>query len=1203
MSRSGTRGINNEYKISEILGAEFRRVMADLSANGYSNYTYEFAKNKDYSGPTKPENSDLWYGLPQYLMAVTGVFKYIENPDNRNSEVSSTYAETASDMYDEIAKDTGDKFNFTQLPYNYAKFDTLSGTSSSIEQLVPGFHLFPYDPTTYKVTTAGTNPITNAILYLYHYIALLDTNKVNATELIRFLRGDNDRFMYHVSQISASLQSYVVLEDVPLDTIKSGVLKGLTAVATQIINELNAIAPSAPTAPTIHDPSKFAADTAAWLKAVGTPGVLLSTSTLHNVNFNLINALGANASKLGLSDYQLKKYNINSLLNPHYLNNKVFVNIYDPATNGEIAEQIGGDKNGRKTNNMRNQRGGVPGAPKSLKTKVTIPIPGSGSSTKVVSLPSLYGPKFADGKRKLTTENQPNTTGAEVLNSNLVNNASIASINNAIDYIQKIGDASTNWDKIAPLAYVYDKVTKKGTDAEIVDTMNDFLDKYRYVDARLAHISGLDLKAKAKEFKDAFVTELVRDARSYNLSMDSGKIRTDIGPRTAADSLSVAQKTNTLLTPEIKKFYLNDVLAFLPFYEDYFNLVRTQTTSDGMPPGPAVLGAAKGAPDSDLEKYRLNVKKVKYTSMLGAAQRGGAPGDIVLVSKIGPLPNTIKNIWFTNAQSLGVDKLPGGDLALQNIMRDIYASGKSAPIKIGSLEYNLVDIIRRASRGGIDVDYTSAFNASLSRANKNKIGVVDSMWKESEHRLREFLEKEAASWERDPSKDVFIKKDSAGKVVDKIEDNCEMFATTLDDCMGFFEKCLEVDDDDSFPNECADLLNMSFIDFDTNVAPNSLAEIVGKMNPGIAFKILDKFGFGEYLAEVPQVAPGFRRYKVQSVDNWLQALIADGKASKCKTAGPAGCKDQTLYDYFGAATADKIIAMAKDKSKSSFFTYLSVLVDWVNANPQVLNKEETKASCGDEIGDYPEADKTFRTYQFRNPYKRAELRIRDVSCGLDRLRSSILNNLTGAQSASMISTISSVPFGLNMPLARPGFVNPQTFAQFVPFGSMRGGSPAMPYTNDIENDLKDISAQYGYGLFEQLYKDFVSTMESLQSGKKMCLSSNSKDSIKRKLDEFKVCEDNFRKTIVRFMEQNKLYQASRGHINPYVDNEDDYKAILAKHSNLLETGNVYNKKAMSMIDLFQVISKAILGKLEESKSDNQKSVTKITRPMTPDYRY
>ena len=648
---------------------------------------------------------------------------------------------------------------------------------------------------------------------------------------------------------------------------------------------------------------------------------------------------------------------------------------------------------------------------------------------------------------------------------------------------------------------------------------------------------------------------------------------------------------NTLASNRaIKDFYLNIVSKKPEFYNDFFNLVRIKPTATDPAAGNNVpLNEAENlTSDADLAKYRLNVKKVQGQSALMGAQLGGAYGDIYLIILIPLLTPIIKGIWISRIKRLTRAQLNIGDEAIRQIVRDVYAAPPGNTVTVLGVPIQLFDVINRASKGLFDLDYEKEFRRIIDKALLGKMPGMTSVWKENEERLFKHMAAENSRWRRDEDKFVKLAADGKTIVEEKITDNCNLIKTSSKDCLDFIASCVDAESK-TFPAACAKLLEF---DFDINTAINELAEKVKEINPSAAYGILRNFGFGYYLGTDDVPIRGFKRYKVESVSSWLKELLTG--TPECPTKKQPEPECLTLKEFFKAqpGVLEKLNAMARDSTKWSFFNYLDALVQWVNANPQVLNKEETRC-LGVEGKQYPKIDKSFMTYDYLSPYKKAELRMRDLTCGMERLKVSIMEGLTGAQGANIISAVTSVPYGIQMPLGRPGFTNPLPLSNYFPMQMYGGGN------SQIELELQAINSQYGYQMFSQVYTDITKTMESLKGDKKMCLSNTSKTSIQEKLERFKKCEEDLRKDLVKFVEQNKLYQASHGYINPYEKMDDaEYKALMAKHSNLLYQSKRYNKGAMNMIDMLQTIANAILGKLENK---TETTTTQITRPLTAQY--
>ena len=774
-------------------------------------------------------------------------------------------------------------------------------------------------------------------------------------------------------------------------------------------------------------------------------------------------------------------------------------------------------------------------------------------------------------------------------------------------------DTNSNIAKIIALTIVYD-IILGNTDyptvplRTVAQDIKKALEGYQYVSVRIKNIPITDYSTGFSIFRDAFVSEFTLFTSKYlTYNQTTKQLETISGPHPPGETRSVVPrgvKKRTLADPDIKDFYKNVVVSNPGFYEKFFNLVRTTRTSLGEPSGEVPITEAQDiTDDATLSKYRLNVRKEMGRRYLTGSQMGGLFGDIILITLMPDYPTdgSIKDLWVTRSIRIAQAKLTArGPDAIRYLIRTIYNTPiTETTITVYDARIPLQEIAKIISlRGYFPINYQEYFKWILGQA-IGKESILPPTWKESEYRLSEHILREASEWSREDN--TFVRRKKDGTVVqEEPGDNCALFDESTRVCIDFFGQCLTSNEND-FPEACSKLFEFKFkdLDFEVNTGMNKLKEEIMKINPIIAFAILKQFRFGSYLAEESSDPFfGFRRYKVQSVGSWLEELFSE--AARC--AGPVApvqnpCDPRPLKEQLGRF-ADIIIKMAKDPTKKyyPFFNYLDVLVQWVNANPQVLNPEETKNPKIPSI--WPDINKSYKTYNYLNPYRPAEVRLRGVSCGLERLKSSIINELAGSQASATISTIANVPLGIEMPLARPGFISPVPIASnIIP---MLGGG-----IYDTEAELRNINAQYGYQLFDQIYKDLTETMLSMTGARKLKLTSNTEANINRKLENFKKTEEELRKSLVNLIRKNQLYQASHGYVNPYDLSGNNLASVLAKHSNLLALSSSYNKKAVNLIDLFQTMTKAILGKLEEGNIANSsgQQLSAYERPLTMGFQH
>lgn len=315
------------------------------------------------------------------------------------------------------------------------------------------------------------------------------------------------------------------------------------------------------------------------------------------------------------------------------------------------------------------------------------------------------------------------------------------------------------------------------------------------------------------------------------------------------------------------------------------------------------------------------------------------------------------------------------------------------------------------------------------------------------------------------------------------------------------------------------------------------------------------------------------------------------------------CK--TTAEQLGIETAKLIIKMFQDPKYNNFFTYMNILVEWVNANPQLLNKEELKDPGF--LSAYPKIDESYQLFDWANPYK-SITRLRTLSCGLETLKSSIANETAGYNPSTIISNVANTPLGITSQFNRIRFSSSFPVTSYSNM-MMRGGN------ENVEEELKKVSELYGYKLFNDIYQNILQMMGSFgtskgcPSRKKIKFSDRTKNSIQAALEGLKEAEQNAIKSISNLVERNKLYQASNGYIDAYNIPEENLPAILAKQSNLLKAGYNFNKKASNIIDVFQTSIAALISKMNElekiqgniSIKFEPSNTSAVNRAITTDY--
>jgi len=1210
-----------KYDYNKIFGESFKKYVNILEIN--DSYT-PFLVGTD-KADSKKKATDIDTPFSEYLVSAEAALRALELP-SKNDEFEKL-ADVYKKMIDQLSKNENltahhfpnSEFSFEQLPYK--------NNDPNIKHLFTGFHLLPYNKKVYEsIKTKKLNAFQKIILYLYHYISLLDLDNLNTEKLINFLQYDKIYFDEFSNEIVNLLSDskYYDIENINFPTgndlnefkknLRNILINAMVVVSSQIVENVKKIRNT--TRINIEYNVNADISNANNLKTYIKDTLKLSKDTeIATVLTALkdISVKGGNATTVaGVDANKLKEYNINGAFNPYYL---LKSNIEKTVDKDYVEEaQLGG-------RNIVNQVGG-----KGLRiTNIATATAGN-----VLSLPFLYGPaKTADNKCNLITQaDQGDKANAEFIVENnvkiiekIANNKVEVNLNSLIGLFlnREVDGNKENYNldfmkKITVLLSIFEYIVTKKNDITTFDNsdkqkINEIITKNTKSLSIILDRLG-KIEHNYNKFNDVFLAEIVTGL-SKNYTIDSNN-------NIVLKNVSSLPNKNSLEDPQILDFYRKTVSKD-PWYEKFFVLIG---------PGNKVvnLDSAKDITDmNELKKYRLNVKKNSsgYSRLTGGQYGGagghGRPGDNILTDLFPDIPTTpplITGIWMPGGNYLPFNEDTNPSV-IRELARDVYKSDPNLDtiiINIGGLGFNIP--IKQVITSTIfsPAYWNTNFNLQLDNVMKNLLNStpgsnITENWKKNEDLFSKYILSEKSKWERvvdeDTGNDVFVKFNKDGKPEEKSNplDNCAFLNMNQAECLDFLTSCLPSKSNILDP-ACEEIIDRNF-----DIAPGmaSLQEKILNINPAVAFKILDQFRFGSYLADEPR--PPFRhfkRYKVQSVGSWLREMQTTDPRN-CNSMAPvhSSCSSRPLCEQLGVPVCQKILDMARS-GRSKFFEYLDILVNWVNANPQVLNVEETKNN--NVRGRYPEINRSFITYNYRNPYKRTNVKLRDTCFGLERLKSSIMNNMTGINGQSFISNIVSVPIAYETPLNRSSWI------YSFPFGDksmMYGGR-----IEDVESSLRDLGAQYGYDMLSGIYEELVNTMSAL-SGRKTVkmtpynatepvpgfnikLSENTQSKIKDLLEKFRQAEEQLREQMEKLVKANKLYRASHGYVDPFIYPDIDSEklnSILKKHSNLLKTGQTYNRRAVNLIDVYQTIAKTILEKLE----DLEKKQTVYERPMNPGY--
>jgi len=626
-------------------------------------------------------------------------------------------------------------------------------------------------------------------------------------------------------------------------------------------------------------------------------------------------------------------------------------------------------------------------------------------------------------------------------------------------------------------------------------------------------------------------------------------------------------KAGSLADPALEDLYVNCLTANeenSKFFSQFFQL----NDSQGSVP---LLESARG---KDLKDYKLSPIKIysEYqmlssndndfdeTKPLLATSNSSTnnPFDQVggtFSGFIALIPNVTGNIWL-DGQTKFVSNNTNDLITI--FVTVVNADNSSVPIF--GVTVDLVAIFSKAvTITAFSFDWTGYYNELVSKPIDGASIVLPS-WLSREEQFRNVITHHLAKgWTREG--DDYIHRGTDGKPIEKVPiDDCAFITTDATECMSFLENCVY-----NGENVLSEVCQEGILRFNINIPMTQIAELVQKINPKTAFAILNKFGFGTYTESDPMAIPrGLRRTKVQSVGSWLKDLDSIAE----QQFGPSG-----------KATAEKV------KKMNPLLNYLELLVQWVNVNPQLLNPEETNGSNPDMFGSFPKINEAYNTYRHVNPYKAATLRLSSISCGLDRLRASVENQLSGFNAPAVISNIASVPLGIQMPLNRNMFTT-----GMIPAMVMTGGDSGM---NSVEEQFSRITDTMDWSYFKGIYDDLINTMQTNGDEYRLKLSNDSKNALEQKFKSFKEAEIALRTSLRNQIIRRRLAEASYGAIDANGFNGPELAKILEKHSNLLNLASAYNRKAVNIINLLQTIAEACISKIAKKEETS----SQYNRPM------
>lgn len=324
--------------------------------------------------------------------------------------------------------------------------------------------------------------------------------------------------------------------------------------------------------------------------------------------------------------------------------------------------------------------------------------------------------------------------------------------------------------------------------------------------------------------------------------------------------------------------------------------------------------------------------------------------------------------------------------------------------------------------------------------------------------------------------------------VSNVQDNCYNTGVPGGQCNKFMFECL-LSNESETTKKCIDSL-MASDDFFGEARAD-----IKNLHPILALRILQQFGFRKY-QEYDHVA-SMPLYKVECVNSWMKHYLAKN------------------------VSADQIKAMISDDRSAHLLKYLGLVVQFVNANPAILNKNYTGSSNEAKGLFIPNQflqslgfDEKFTERTDKTTY------IKDIG----RLRSHLQYNAWWRPSQKM--------------LGYPPFLGSGNYTPGYPMLQGGGGGGATcAHVHALRNSGQSLGSDLIKGLLEKVLREFMGR------GKK--LDSTDEQNMKGRIEKIKGLENQLIETLCYIDEYNGLMAAYGDNTNQTVS-EAELKKLLGR---------------------------------------------------------
>ncbi|AYV80907.1 MAG: hypothetical protein Harvfovirus10_5 [Harvfovirus sp.] len=572
------------------------------------------------------------------------------------------------------------------------------------------------------------------------------------------------------------------------------------------------------------------------------------------------------------------------------------------------------------------------------------------------------------------------------------------------------------------------------------------------------------------------------------------------------------------------------------FYRKYLQFMTIDTAG-----ADAVIPEAKYGDQTIMNQPQKRVNLLKTNSFGGPRTNPMTPATELIApcpkftNLIPQVPNTVKKMWFTDAAGQQVSLIDPLADALKEFYCKTYKFGGT--FTIGAAAINIKPNWNPASKYEV-------FNINIDKFTRKRFfKIMSEIKKPPKVEGPVFSLADKNIWHVDESNRLYKEENGTKVYYDEDSDASKRIMTaefkcystlanaSVDKCNFYVNQCLLRSDPESLSNCTEYWKNHDFY--------KATKDEIKDMHPMVAVRTLQKFGFRVKKMEDPECKMQVKKF--ESVDHWLKTVLTKGDWQKPDPNNAAGGKFQNTIE-----------------DNENLLNYLKLVVEYVNANPAVLNGKEFAAKTSEAIGRVKQSDLAVRlgiqmakvpASRYQGMYDYSMLQSHVGSFRSQVPRNPLAGSFGGPGSRSSFGSFGS-EIGIGMPFQLGGVPNIDSYIRRVESNSISGASALQALIDSRITDLKN------RGIFIDL---------------------DDQTSIVKKIDTMKKIEDELISTAMILDAYSKIQYLFPGNRSEMLS-MDKVKAFVEKYKDLVST---QANEETALVKIYGALEKLLVGQSDD----------------------